>query len=72
MADTATLLNESETAIQALVTRHVQSYEVDGRSYTFLDLAELRKLRAQLRRELAAQSQRKKGGMLGRVRWGDS
>lgn len=72
MADTAELLSTVEDAIDSLVTGRVQSYEVEGRSFTYVDLRELRLMRSQLRRELAAQSLRKKGGMMGRVRWGDS
>jgi hypothetical protein len=72
MADTAELLSTVETAIDSLVTGKVQSYQVEGRSFTYVDLRELRLMRTQLRRELATQAQRKKGSMMGRVRWGDS
>lgn len=72
MADSATLLSEVETALSALVQRRVQSYKVDGREFTFLDIGELKRMRRELKREVAAQARRKKGGIMGRVRWGSS
>lgn len=71
MADSATLLGYVEDAISSLTQGLVQSYKIDGREFTYLDLAELRRMRTQLRRECAAQTHRKKG-LFGRVRWGDS
>jgi hypothetical protein len=72
MADTAELLSTVETAIDSLVTGKVQSYQVEGRSFTYVDLRELRLMRTQLQREVSTQARRKKRGMFGRVRWGQS
>jgi hypothetical protein len=72
MSSSATLLAQVESAITALLDGNVQSYKVDGQEYTLLDLAELRRMRTQLQREVSTQARRKKRGMFGRVRWGQS
>lgn len=73
MATAASLLTAVETAIESLLTGKLQSYEIEGRTYTFLDLAELRVMRKQLLREVALLARRKTGGgMFSRARWGSS
>lgn len=72
MADSATLLSHVEDAIASLTQGKLQSYKIDGREFTFLDLGELKRMRRDLKREVAAQARRKKGGIMGRVRWGSS
>ena len=72
MADSATLLSHVEDAIASLTQGALQSYTIEGRTFTFVDLGELKRMRRELRREVAAQARRKKGGIFGRVRWGGS
>ena len=53
MATLAEQLTAVETAIYEIVTRRVASVSLEGRSYTYQDLAALREWRDQIRLEQA-------------------
>ena len=54
MATAAELLDEVESAISDLLSGGVRSHSVSGRSYETLSLAELMRMRADLRAEVNA------------------
>jgi len=56
MSQTATLLNQIEAAISALVTGGASSYSIGSRSVSKLDLGELFKQRDMLTRQLAREN----------------